>query len=381
MRSKIGSWGLVLAMLAIPAIAQASDTLRERESRAIRAYTGADRVARSDGYYAQARDAFLTGTGSISALTSAWNKDALAWMTGWFKAFAIVDLNENIPYTDLESNLNLAMSEQETSLWKLKDRARAIQDAATEARRLLDLATVPQDIAELAAYTDVLTGLAKREAELRQAITDVAQIPMTKLPQLEDVRSKSHGIIMGRLRAALIAQARYPLDETLAAVQAYLDAEAVVEPVVARVTAAENEMNAYTLNLQIYHADDALATSRATCNDGKNALSSVHGPAAYLNAAKQRVNQLCSAIEDHYNALASAGLPRSDIVFQYVNTAKAGIRTVCGGATPPVSCERLAVLAGLGTGDLRQMDDPHLRFIEFGFSQAMDAAKRRGDGS
>jgi hypothetical protein len=377
MKAKQWRWAVVCGALAVPAVTYAGDSgLHAREVGATRMYTGADQVARSDGYYAQARDAFSTGSGSVVALATDWEKDAKGWVDGWLRIFAMADLDEDVPFEEFQRRLAEAMEHQASGLEGLRAAAGAIEEAAAEARRLLDSGPMP-DVPDLADYREVIDGLRAREGELRDAIGDVGAIAASRLAVLDDMSGKSRVIILAHVKAALIARARYPLDRAVAAVQEYLAAEAIVDPIVARVAAAENRIDALTMGLASFQADDAIAASRTQCTDARVRLVGVSGAEAYVRASRGRVETLCAAMEDHYEALASAGGPRSRVVFQYLKTARGQIHELCWTASPPVSCEKLAVLAALERADLDAMDDAHLRFVEVGFARALDAARRK----
>jgi hypothetical protein len=378
MKAKWQTWGMGLVVLMVPAITYAGDgDVHARETRATHMYTGADQLARSDGYYAQARDAFSTGDRSIVALTVAGDKDAQEWMDGWFKLFALADLTEDVSFDEFQLRLTESMQSQASALEGLRARASAIDDATAEARRLLDNGPVP-DVPELVDFKEVIDGLRTREAELRDAIADVGKSATSRVQALDDISGKSRMIILARVKAALLAHARYPLDRALAAVQSYLAAEAIVAPIVARVGAAENRMDTLIVNLAIFQADDALTASRALCTEARTQLEGVTGEGAYVRVSKQRVSDLCDAIEDHYTTLASGGVSRSEIVFQYLDSAKGQLHELCSIASPPVSCEKLAVLAALERADLEAMDDAHLRFVEVGWAKELEIAKRKG---
>ena len=47
---------------------------------------------------------------------------------------------------------------------------------------------------------------------------------------------------------------------------------------------------------------------------------------------------------------------------------------------PPVNCERLATLAALEPSDFQSMDANYLRFVEYGWAENLDAARRKGTG-
>jgi hypothetical protein len=52
---------------------------------------------------------------------------------------------------------------------------------------------------------------------------------------------------------------------------------------------------------------------------------------------------------------------------------------VCRKATnPPLECEKLATVAALEAADYADLDDAHLKFVEYGWSDNLDAARRKG---
>jgi len=96
-------------------------------------------------------------------------------------------------------------------------------------------------------------------------------------------------------------------------------------------------------------------------------------------AARARLDQLCTAMENHYQALVTLGVSNADLVAAYIENDKPALRTVCQtAAVPPVNCEKLATVAALEPEDYAGMNDAYLKFVEYGWSDNLAAAKRKG---
>jgi len=84
-------------------------------------------------------------------------------------------------------------------------------------------------------------------------------------------------------------------------------------------------------------------------------------------------------MENHYESLAGLGVGNSDLVAFYIENDKPALRPVClTGATPSLACEKLATVAALQPEDYASMDDAHLKFVEYGWADNLDVAKRKG---
>ncbi|WP_434390082.1 hypothetical protein [Melittangium boletus] len=367
---------LLLGSLATPGLAAAAagDDFAQREERAVRAYSSAVDQSQRHGRYRQARALFLSQPGNVSARVEAWEKATQQWTLGWYKVMALADLQKNISYAQFESELQQLLRTQSDGLLQLSHDAKAVKAAADTALDLLgpvNTASVPP---ELGQYASVVQALTQRENELRTAITQVAQIPPSRMARLEALAQTSREVVLTKVRIALLKNGRYPLEQTLAAVQALLNAEKVVNPVLAALTRAENDMNRFALNLQVFHVEESLTQSRALCASSQATLAPLTTPAAYVAQARSRATQLCSAIESHASNLLSYGIPKADLVYESIAVEKASLTGLCKTTQAPVACEKLAVLAALTLTDLKAMSDTKLRFVEYGWSEQFKAA-------
>ncbi|WP_375767343.1 hypothetical protein NR798_37545 [Archangium gephyra] len=367
---------LLAGTLAVPGLAAASDDLEAREATAVQAYSAATTVSQRHGRYRQARATFLVGERSISARVGAWEQAAQQWVSGWQMLMALADLQQDIPYSEFEAELQRMLRNQSDGLIQLGNEAKATQAVTDKALALLGTSSPTEVPAGLEQYGTVLQSLTLRENELRAALSQVGQIPTQRMARLESIANTSRQAVLARVRVALLERARYPLEQTLASVQALLNAEQVVDPILAKLTQAENDMNRYTLNLQIFHVQDSLTKSRELCMSSQTTLGTLTSPASYVAAAKSRATQLCTAIENHASGLISYGIPNADLVYEYINVEKASLGTLCKTANPTAACEKLAILAALKLTDLQAMTDTKLRFVEYGWSENIDAARR-----
>jgi hypothetical protein len=84
-------------------------------------------------------------------------------------------------------------------------------------------------------------------------------------------------------------------------------------------------------------------------------------------------------MENHYQSLTTIGVGNADLVAAYIENDKPALTPVCrNAANPPVNCEKLATIAALEATDYAGMDDAHLKFVEYGWSDNLDAARRKG---
>jgi hypothetical protein len=382
MLKRLGApFALTGAFLLISGASFADGDPAVREKNAIDAMQSANAMSVRDGKYVQVRDLLLKGNGSIKAKTEAWETGTQQWMAGWMGILGLMDLKDDVPYSQFESTLTDLLNKQATQIVTLTTTAAAVQKQGTEALALLGNVPGPASntYPNVDNYKQVIDGLGTREVDLKSAITDISAMPNGKIATLRDVDTRSRIAIIARLRAALLAKGKYPLEQTIKAVQELLDAEKVVDPLLAQAGKTENDLDRYALNFQIFHLLDAILVGRQECTDGRTALAGISGATKYVAAGKARLEQLCTAMENHYQSLLSLGAKNSDLVAQYINTDKAALATVCqSGANPPVNCERLATVAALADTDYQSMDDAHLKFVEYAWSDNIEAAKRKG---
>jgi hypothetical protein len=98
-------------------------------------------------------------------------------------------------------------------------------------------------------------------------------------------------------------------------------------------------------------------------------------PAKYVAGAKVKVGKYCDGIEALYQNLAGdPSITKADYVGAYLDGEKTQLAATCKNPKSGPACEKLALIAALPAADLAKMSDAQLRFVELGWSAAMDRA-------
>ncbi|WP_394840301.1 hypothetical protein LVJ94_25790 [Pendulispora rubella] len=362
--------------MAIPSLTRAGDQdPLERERASVARMSAANLVAERHGRYIQARAVATESSGSAQARTEAWLGRMQGWIEGWLKVLALADLKDDVPYSVFEDNLTKLLQGQSDELTALGIEAQSITQLANTALNYIATPADIPNVPDMASYQDTLNLLVRREGELRAMLNDVGHTAENRLEKLGQTDGTSRKAVYGRLKAALLAKGRYPLDQTLAQVDALLSAEKTVDPILARLNGGFTRMNGYNANLAYFHGMEEIVPARKDCTDARTAISKLSSPAGFVSKSKTRVEQLCTGIEKLYADLTGdASITKAQYVGEYLRTEKTRLPTVCPRDVSSPACDKLAVLAALSATDLGQMDDARLRFVELGWSEAMNRA-------
>jgi hypothetical protein len=374
-------WALGAMVLFVGGVTLAAGDPVQREKTAIDAMQSGNAMSVRDGVYRQGRDALLVGNGSIKTKLEAWEEGTRQWLSGWMAVLALADLRDDVPYATFEAALTTQLGTLATELTTLTKLSAQLKTQGTEA--LARLGSVPGPPASsypgVDTYQSVIDGMSAHETDLSAALTGMSMMADQRMATIQDLDTRSRIAVIARLRAALLAKARYPLEQTIAAVQQVLDAEKVVDPLLVGAARIENDLDRYALNFQIFHLLDTIVVGRQSCATARTTLGGVTGATRYVTAARARLEQLCTAMENHYQSLTTLGVSNADLVAAYIENDRPGLTAVCRNATnPPLECEKLATVAALEAADYADMDDAHLKFVEYGWSDNLDAARRKG---
>lgn len=372
---------LAAAVVFLGGATLAADDPAVREKTAIDAMQSANAMSVRDGLYRQVRDTLLTGAGSIKTRLEAWETGAQQWFAGWMGVLGLVDLKDDVPYATFEATLTTQLGALASQLVTLTQQSAQLRAQGQEV--LAQLGTVPGPPAAsypaVAPYKAVIDSMGAHEVDLAAALTAMSTLADAKIATMQELDTRSRVAVIARLRAALLAKGRYPLEQTITQIQQLLAAEKVVDPLLVQAARVEGDLDRYALNFQIFHLLDAITAGRQQCATARNTLDGVAGAARYVTAARARLTQLCTAMENHYQSLTTLGVGNADLVAAYIENDKPALVAACrSAATPPVNCEKLATLATLEAADFAGMDDAHLKFVEYGWSDNLDAAKRKG---
>jgi len=147
----------------------------------------------------------------------------------------------------------------------------------------------------------------------------------------------------------------------------------VVDPILAQLGTTENALNRYALNFQIFHLLDGINDGRKQCADGRATMAELPD----VTAPKARLEQLCAAMEGHYESLTTLGVGNAALVAEYIEIDKPAFSAVCEAIPNPAPvCEQLATLAALKTPDYEAMDDAQLKAVEYAWSDGLEAAQQ-----
>jgi hypothetical protein len=382
MRKKLGlRYALAGAVLLAGGISLAAEDPAAREQTAIDGLKSANAMSVRDGVYVQTRDVLLTGSGSIKAQLDIWETGAQQWMTGWMGILSLADLKDNVPYATFEAALTAQLKNQATQIDDLTRQAAQIKAQGTQALARFGNAPGPGSSAYpgTSTYAAAIDGLVGRETELKAALTTMTALADSKIATLRDLDTRSRVAILSRLRAALLAKGRYPLEQTLTTVHQLLDAQKVIDPLLAAAAKMENDLDRQALGLQIFHVKAGIVAGNQHCATVQSALNGVAGAANYVSASRTRLNQLCGAMEDHHQSLVGLGMSNAELVAFAVDTDKAALQGACvHNAKPEIGCEKLATVAALKDPDYQSMDDTMLQFVEYGWTENLVAAQRKG---
>jgi hypothetical protein len=375
---KLLSIGLAVSTTAIASLTFAGDapqTEQQREQKAVRIMSVANAVADQEGRYHHARALAVEGSSSISARANAWLAKEQAWIDGWTKALAFADLNTDIPLSVFQENLAHMLDAQSRAVVSLQAEAVKITQLGTDASAVMATSEKIPSGPETVSYDPIVAALTSRQGELRSMIATVSALPQQKVAGLASIDDASRRAIAAHVKAALLAHAKYPLVQALADVNALLAAEKVADPALARLEAAFTAMNDYNANLAYFHADGAIAPARKLCSDTKAAMAPLSAPKAFVDAANVNVDKYCSGIEKLYVDLTGdTSVSHADYVSAYLGGEKTKLKAVCAAASAGPACEKLALIASVSDADLTKMDDGQLRFLEMGWSAAMNRA-------
>ncbi len=371
-------WISLVLALSIPALVLGQNNEDyEREQASIRRFNAAAQIEKRYGHFVQGRQIYVETSDSLSQRIARWQESAHEWVTNWLQVFALADLRQDIPYTQFTTKLEELFRDQETTFEELRQDVQKLVTAVESTYILFDSLTPIPDVHELAEYQSILDFYWDTETAARDALGQNAEILIDRIHELSQINAVSRRVILAHLEQALIANQMYPLQSTLDEVGSLLQTQEVIEPILAKLTHLEHELNRHSLYLRIFHAKDAIVAGRQYCAKAQKELNAIGGPAKFVNAARNRADQLCTAMENHFAMLDGLGYPTWDLVSESINVEKYELFDLCTNAVnPALACEKLAVLAALPQESFQSMTEEELKFVEYAWVQGLEDANK-----
>ncbi len=373
--SNYASAGVVVALAFASSLTHAGDDVAIQEKAAIARLSLANIVSEQDGRYIHARGLAVDGGTSVDARVKAWLMSEQAWTLGWTRILAVADCNADIPFAQFMAQLAQMLDDQSKALVQLTDESAAVAKLANDALAVMGRAEAIPSGPEAQPYAAVIASLAARQTELRAMLNQIAVLPGQKLARLADVDALSRRGILAHMKSALVARAKYPLQQALADVAALLSSEQIIDPRLTRIQNAFTAMNGYSAGLAYFHAVDAIGPARALCADTRAQLTKLTQPAKYVADSLGAANNMCDGIEQLYAGVTGdTSVAPSDYVSAYLSGEKTRLAPVCGAASTRPACQKLSLIASLTDADLAKMSAAELHLVEIGWSESMARA-------
>jgi len=216
----------------------------------------------------------------------------------------------------------------------------------------------------------VIDGLVARETDLGAALTSMSNLADSKMTAMRQIDTDTAGRRSSpRLaRIAACEPGRYPLEATVKAVQELLDAQKVVEPMLADARKISREISIATR--WPFRSSTRPTTSSPRVRNAQRSIrrSTTWSAPRRTSTGRRAASTRCARTRRRTSSrLTGLGKSNAQLVAESVSSVLGALFTICRDATrPAVQCDKLANLAALQPADFSTMDDEHLRFAEYG---------------
>lgn len=360
-KTRLGALAL-LVTLASAAPAFADPALDERERVATRKTIDTTILAQYHGTYKAVRDQQYHGDGGLVRALDAWMTDTHAWVGQWGTLLALVDQAGSIPFARIEAEAQALIERQDAALAALTSSAEAIRIKAASAAATLSKREVPAD-GSLAQYREVVSGLTRRYAELTSAFANLSQQAKSRTDELAEIRRVTEAVALAKLRAALLAAGGQGLEDSLTRFRELLDAERILGRAFVALDTLEKAALVNESRMRLFHLEANATDARRECARLRQTVAASALAPRYKQAALQRADRHCNAIERLYRDLLAVD-GAAVLVGDYADTVKARAQSVCRGSRPMTACEKFAVLAAIPFDRVRQMTPAQLAVYE-----------------
>lgn len=352
---------LILYLNPIQAQDWNDEKLEARELVAAKLASDSNRLDRSYGYYQQVRDHYFYGSQGIEAQSQQFFQAALSWINHWSNILAMIDLSSSDSLDRILAKSQEAIEQQAKKLDELHSKGKDIALRGSKALKLLEQAKILNQ-STLPQHKELVGAALNKIAELQATIKDTSKLAEKKLAELDRIQQLSLDASIARLKAELLKSGRYPLEQSLARFQEMIAVQTVAAVIIARLEAYENELDKLVINMAYFQAQDAFQNVQENCELAKKRLASFNS--AFANHALNRISQLCSSSNSHWQSITSLGLSKAELVYEYSSFLGTSLSRECKKARPLINCEKLAVLKAVPFSQIKQMSDERLRFYE-----------------
>lgn len=367
---------LLVVIISLATTSANAASFEERERAAVDKLNSANRMAKYHGVFRRAFDAISGQEESLLHLMDLWQQAGHTYLAGWFELLVLMDLPAGITIAQLENQVRSGVRIQAERLAALKRFSRRIMVTGREAQRLSAPQKPLPDAPDLTPYRPLIDSLYENEARLRQIADSYDSVVLARLQELVFLGNQSHAALLAKLEISLSEQQSLPLRETLDRVSALVDAQAIVEPLLAELTEREHDLNTYALHLYAFHLEDEAQPARQACTAVRERLAGLMIPPAYVASAQSRAEQLCDALEGHISTLDMLVIPRSDLLAETIFVERTEVASLCAQTQRArLACERLALLAGTPRSEFAALSQAELRFIEYAWVQSLDEVR------
>lgn len=238
---------------------------------------------------------------------------------------------------------------------------------------LENLARLPLPTTQHPEHAASLTNLTTTVRLLRDSLTTVRAKAQFIVTHTNAVQTAMASYVDAKARIVIARAGLADADRIMGEVSAFLEAEAVIDPLLAKVRESYSAFSAAHTALKFYHAIDAKERLDAMEQETRAALQGARIDETYRDEALTQAKDYRDRAERQLTELQSR-FSRTVIVKQFARRRALLLTPRCNQNDPALDCSLLRLLSGIPDEKIDAMNDEWLRFFEFAWDKVESPA-------
>ena len=316
--------------------------------------------------YLDVRDHLLLGTTGIKSQAEEWNHSALSWLEAWKPVQALVELQREMNWGQLESVLNTNFKKQERDLRNLKDRAAAIEDKISTATLRLQKAEKP-NIPLLTEGADktvepAIESVFNAVITFQYQLHTLSGVYHNRAMQLEALMEPSYSSVINKMGLAIIEPHMKNMETTLKKVEVLILMTKTVLPIIDQINekaihfARELDTRGY------FHLELKYPEIHLLCTQLYEEWNRLQLPDSEFHPEYRRTQTTCNQIERDISTERNGD--KKVLAIIYGNNKKQQYEADCSRASSHLNCDFYKIISSIDKEHIKKMSNAQLKNYE-----------------
>ncbi len=351
-----------------------NEELDKREQAAVELTSEVTKLSETYGRLIVVRDNYLFGQNGIQEKYKTCLTKMSDWLQEWTLIFSTYDLKDQVDMNTVQVQIQNMLTRQISSAEDIKIDCQKISQEVDLAKSFL-LKIEDEKYSRISAELGITDKVSQLKSKIFAELENYKVTPVTKVKRVDYIVRLSKKAIKAKLKNEIMNKIRVPLEKSIAELNNIIAVSNVIDPILIKVSNAENQMNNYVLNMRYFAATKLMPEIQKSCQEAFQVIEKNTYPKRYFNQYFSRIQTLCKASDSHVEDLKNLKMQPYEFVYHYAKLVSANIKIDCKAIENSITCNKISYLNSVVSEKYKEIPLETLNYIENEWAQIYDKYK------